>query len=133
MLAIATAASLFVAYEVVQTRLHERIDSDLAREAEELRKIAAGKDPATGRSFGQNAARIFRVYFDQTSPTTGEVALTFVDGSEFLRSRSVSASSSPSYRLDTDEQLVSHWKALTEPERDGVDTPAGRVEYLALP
>jgi len=133
MLAIATVASLVVAREVLQSRLHERIDSDLAQEAKELRKIAAGKDPATGRRFGQNAGRIFRVYFDQNSPSTGEVVLTFVNGSAFLRSRSVSSSSSSSYRLDADARLVSHWKVLAAPERDSVDTPAGNVEYLAVP
>lgn len=129
MLAIATVASLVVAREVLQSRLHERIDSDLAQEAKELRRIAAGKDPSTGRRFGQNAARIFRVYFDQNSPSTGEVVLTFVEGDPFLRSRSLSSF----YRIDTDALLVSHWKGLAEPERDGVDTPVGRVEYLAVP
>ncbi len=129
MLAIATVASVVVAREVLQSRLHERIDKDLAQEAKELRRIAAGKDPATGRRFGQNADRIFRVYFDQNSPSTGEVVLTFVKGSPFLRSRSLSSS----YRLDADAQLVSHWKRLAAPERDSVDTPAGRVEYLAVP
>jgi len=129
MLAIATVASVVVAREVLQSRLHERIDNDLAQEAKELRRIAAGKDPATGRRFGQNADRIFRVYFDQNSPSTGEVVLTFVKGSPFLRSRSLSSS----YRLDRDAALVSRWEGLQEPERDSVDTPAGRVEYLAVP
>ena len=129
MLAIATVASVVVAREVLQSRLHERIDADLAQEVKELGRIAAGKDPATARSFGQNVDRIFRVYFDQNSPSTGEVVLTFVKGTPFLRSRSLSAS----YRLDRDAPLVSHWKGLAEPERDSVDTPAGRVEYLAVP
>lgn len=108
MLAIATVASVVVAREVLQSRLHERIDNDLAQEAKELRRIAAGKDPATGRRFGQNADRIFRVYFDQNSPSTGEVVLTFVKGSPFLRSRSLSSS----YRLDRDAALVSRWEGL---------------------
>ena len=129
MLAIATVASVVVAREVLQSRLHERIDADLAQEVKELRRIAAGKDPATARPFGQNTGRIFRVYFDQSSPSTGEVVLTFVKGTPFLRSRSLSAS----YRLDRDALLVSHWKGLAEPERGSVDTPAGAVEYLAVP
>ena len=129
MLAIATVASVVVAREVLQSRLHERIDDDLAQEVKELRRIAAAKDPATARPFGQNVGRIFRVYFDQSSPSTGEVVLTFVKGSPFLRSRSLSVS----YRLDRDALLVSHWKGLAEPERGSVDTPAGRVEYLAAP
>ena len=129
MLAIATVASVVVARGVLQARLHERIDADLSQEVKVLRRIAAGKDPATARAFGQNVERIFRVYFNQSSPSTGETVLTFVKGSPFLRSRSLSVS----YRLDRDAPLVSHWKGLAEPERGSVDTPAGRVEYLAVP
>ncbi len=129
MLAIATVASVVVAREVLQSRLQERIDDDLAQEVKELRRISAGNDPATGRPFGQRVGRIFRVYFNQNSPSTGEVVLTFVKGSPFLRSRDLSSS----YQLDTDAPLLSRWKTLKDPERGSVDTPAGRVEYLAVP
>ncbi len=129
MLAVSTVASVVVAREVLQSRLHERIDADLAQEVTELRRIAVGNDPATGRPFGNNVGRIFRVYFDQSSPSEGETVLTFVDGSPFLRSRAVHAS----YRLDHDAQLATRLKGLRNPERGSIDTPAGRVEYLSVP
>ena len=81
MLAIATVASVVVARQVLQSRLHDRIDDDLAQEVKELRRIAAGNDPATGTPFGKNVGRVFRVYFGQSSPSTGEAVLTFVNGS----------------------------------------------------
>jgi len=129
MLAIATVASVVVAREVLQVRLHERIDDELAQEVNELRRVAAGNDPATGRPFGQDARRIFRVYLNQNSPSNGEAVLTFLEGEPFLRSRSVSSD----YRLDTDARLVSRFMGLEDPERGSADTPAGRVEYLAVP
>ena len=129
MLAIATVASVVVAGEVLQARLHERIDADLAQQVSELRRIAAGNDPATGRPFGRNVRRVFRVYFSQNSPSKGETVLTFVNGSPFLRSRPVIAS----YRLDHDARFVARLGGLQVPERGSVDTPAGRVEYLSVP
>ena len=129
MLAIATVASIVVARQVLQARLHDRIDEDLSQEVNELRRIAAGNDPATGEPFGTNVGRVFRVYFSQNAPSPGEAVLTFVKGDPFLRSRPVS----PSYRLDRDVRLVSRLKSLQDPERGSVYTPAGRVEYLSIP
>ena len=129
MLAIATVASIVVARQVLQSRLHDRVDDDLSQEVNELRRIAAGNDPATGLPFGKNVGRVFRVYFSQSSPSTGEAVLTFVNGAPFLRSRPVH----PTYRLDHDTRLVAHLRSLQAPERGSLDTPAGRVEYLSVP
>ena len=129
MLVLATVASLAVTREVLRSRLEERINNDLTQEVNELRRIAAGNDPATGRPFGANVRRVFRVYFAQNAPSTGEAVLTFVGGVPFLRSRPVHAS----YRLDHDPRLVAHWRSLQASERGGFDTPAGRIEYLSTP
>jgi two-component system OmpR family sensor kinase len=51
-----------------------------------------------------------------------------VDGRPFLRS-----SQEVPYRLDQDAELVSRWGSLPESRRGTVDTPAGAVEYLAVP
>ncbi|HEX5800388.1 MAG TPA: HAMP domain-containing sensor histidine kinase [Gaiellaceae bacterium] len=128
MLALATIGSVLVAREVITSRLDERIDRDLAQEASELRRLAAGVDPATGEPFGDDVRRIFRVFFAQNTPSRGEAVLTFVDGEPFLRSRQVVG-----YRLDQDPQLVEHWGSLTQSERGEVDTPAGPVDFLAVP
>ena len=129
MLALATLASVVVARQVLQSRLHVRIGGDLAQEANELRRIAAGNDPATGAPFGEDVGRIFEVYFSQNSPSAGEAVLTFVDGRPFLRSRPVH----PTYRLDEDARLVSRLKSLRAPARGSADTPAGSIEYLSIP
>jgi len=128
MLALATIGSVLVAREVITSRLDERIDRDLAQEASELRRLAAGVDPASGEPFGDDVRRIFRVFFAQNTPSRGEAVLTFVDGEPFLRSRQVVG-----YRLDQDPQLVEHWGSLTQSERGEVDTPAGPVDFLAVP
>jgi signal transduction histidine kinase len=128
MLALATIASVLVAREVIANRLDERIGRDLVQEASELRRLADGVDPATGEPFAGDVRRIFRVFFEQNTPSRGEAILTFVGGEPFLRSRQVMP-----YRLDDDPALVSRWGSLSRTERDRVDTPAGPVEYLAVP
>jgi len=127
-LAIATLASVLVARSFLLSRVDERIDDELVQEAAELRRLAGGIDPATGEPFGTNVERIFRVYLERNVPARREALLTFVDGRPFLRSRQVVP-----YRLDRDPALVDRWGSIDDSDRGSVETPAGRVEYLAVP
>jgi signal transduction histidine kinase len=128
LLALATTAFVLVTYEVLLIRLDQRIDAELTQEAAELRRLATGNDPETGRPFGTRVRRIFEVYLERNVPSRQEALVTLVDGRPFLRSRQVVP-----YRLDSDQELVARWGSLREPDRGRVETPAGRVEYLAVP
>jgi two-component system, OmpR family, sensor kinase len=129
LLAVATFGAIFVAREALTGRLDERIDSELVQESRELRQLAGGNDPETGEPFGGRVRRIFEVYLERNVPSRNEVLLTFADGEPlFLRSGRAGA-----YRLDLDPELVARWGTLERTDRGGVDTPAGRVEYLAVP
>jgi len=127
-LALATISSVLVTYRVLLIRLDQRIDAELTQEAGELSRLATGKDPETGKAFGPNVRRIFEVYLDRNVPSRNEALITFVGNEPFLRSRPVVP-----YRLDRDPELVARWSSAREPDRDRVETPAGPVEYLALP
>jgi len=128
LLALGTIASILVAREVVYSRLDQRIDDELNQEAKELRRLAGSIDPSTGRPFGRNVRRLFETFFERNAASRGEVMLTFVNGNPFMRSRQLE-----SYRLDEDAALVAHWSGVTEPERGTAETPAGPVDYLAIP
>lgn len=128
LLVLATASSVFVTREVLLTRLDQRIDSELSQEAAELRRLALGNDPETGRAFGDDVRRMFAVYLESNVPSRYEALITFVAGRPFLRSRQVVP-----YRLDTDPELIARWGGLRRTDRGRVDTPQGRVEYLAVP
>ena len=128
MLVLATAASIVVARQVVVNRVDQRIDSELVQETDELRRLAGGNDPLTGEPFGQDVARIFELFLQRNVPSRNEAFVTFVGGEPFLRSpRDVP------YRLDRDEELVARWSTLQQPDRGSVETPAGPVDYLAVP
>ena len=128
-LALSMAASIFVIYEALLIRLDQRIDGALTQEVAELNKLVqSGVDPATGNRFGNDAARILTVYLQRNVPSRNEALISFMNGKPHLRSRQVVP-----YDLDADPRLVSRWATLKESERGRVDTPAGRVEYLAVP
>ena len=128
MLALATVLFVGVTYTVLDIRLENRIDADLEQEAAELRRLADGRDPRTGRPFGTDVERIFDVYFDRNVPSKNEALIAIVGGEVYQRSRPVVP-----YRLDQDAEVVAQWASLPGPERDHLDTPAGQVEYYALP
>lgn len=128
LLLIAGTASVLVARQVLLVQLDESIDEELVQETKELRKLAGGNDPETGKPFAGDVRKIFRVYLERNVPSRNEALITFVDGKPFLRSRTVDE-----YRLDRDEELASHWASLEQTERDTRDTPAGRITYMAVP
>ena len=126
-LALSTIGLVVVTYEVLQLRLDQRIDADLRQEVAELRALARASDPETGQAFG-GVRRIFDVYLERNVASRNEALITFLAGEPYLRSAQVVP-----YRLDGDPELVARWANLKEADRGAVSTPAGRVEYLAVP
>jgi signal transduction histidine kinase len=128
LLAFSALSATFVGREVLLARLDQHIDDQLVQESAELRRLAKGTDPSTGRPFGSRVRAIFRVFLERNIPSRNEAILTLVDGRPFLRTARVTP-----YRLDQDPKLVARWAGVREPDRGRVDTPEGRVEYLAVP
>lgn len=128
LLTLATVGSVVVVRTILVNRADEGIDAELVQEAREMRKLSTGNDPDTGEPFEGRVRRIFDVFLERNIPARHEAQLTFVDGEAYLRSRAVVP-----YRLDLDPALVEQWSSLTRSERGQVDTPAGPVEYLAVP
>ena len=128
LLTLASVGSIVVVRQVLLNRLDERIDRELVQESKELRALAGGNDPETGEPFAGRVRKIFSTYLERNIPSRNEALITFVDGEPFLRSRRVVP-----YRLDQDPRLQERWGDLTQTERGRVNTPAGGVEYLAIP
>lgn len=128
LLTLASAASVLVVRQILLNRSDERIDRELVQEARELAALARGNDPATGEPFGGRVRKIFATFLERSIPNRHEALITFVDGEPFLRSRQADP-----YRLDHDPDLVARWASTTETDRGVVETPAGAVEFLAVP
>jgi signal transduction histidine kinase len=128
-LAIATFASVLIAREVLESRLTERSTAELHQEIDELDKMAAATDPETGKPLGGNASRLFTAYFAANAWTDGEAAFSFVEGKPFL----ISPSYDDAYRHDRDAALLDRWGSVQATLRGSADTPAGRLDFLAVP
>jgi signal transduction histidine kinase len=128
LLAGATLASVFVVRQILLDRLDERIDRELVQESNEVRALATGNDPETGEPFAGRVRRIFETFLERNIPSRNESIVTIVGGRPFLRSQRAVP-----YRLDQDDALVERWSVLTQSERGVVHTPAGAVEFLAVP
>jgi signal transduction histidine kinase len=127
-LTAAIAAAVLVNRQVLIAGIDTRIDEALVQESEELRRLSHGRDPTTGEPFRNQVDRIFEVFLQRNIPTRNETFVTFVNGRPFERSLG-----EPIYRLDLDARLVDRWAGITRTERGQVSTPAGTVEYLAVP
>jgi two-component system OmpR family sensor kinase len=127
-LAVATIGSVLVTRQALLIRLDQRIDRELVQESGELRRLAVGNDPLTGRPFGSDVERVFQVYLERNVPSRNEALITFVDGRPFRRSAQVVP-----YRLDQDPRFVARWAGVGQPDRGRAETPAGPVDYLAVP
>jgi signal transduction histidine kinase len=128
LLAVATVLSVLIAREALERRLDQRVDEALVQESRELRQLAVGNDPQTGTRFAGDVERIFEVFLARNVPSRNEAFVTFVDGEPFLRSAQIVP-----HRLDQDPELTARWNSLEASERGTVETPAGTVEYLAVP
>jgi signal transduction histidine kinase len=127
-MSFATLLSVFLTYEISLTRVDARIDEQLTQEVQEIRRLASGNDPETGRAFGTDVRRIFEVFLQRNIPTQNETMLTFVDGRPFLRSQREAP-----YRVDLDPELASRWSQLDTSRRGVAETPEGDYEYQAVP
>jgi signal transduction histidine kinase len=128
LLAIAILASVAVVRQVLINQLENRVTADLAQEVSEFRRLAGGRDPATGELFGADLAAMADTYLSRNEPQDGESVLLFVDG--VLHG----TSADPPYPLAADTDLVGHWTSLTASEYGGTErTAAGPVRWLAVP
>jgi signal transduction histidine kinase len=136
-LALATVGSVVLVRQVLVQRLDARIEAELVQEVDEVRRLADGNDPETGQPFADRVDRIFEVFLERNIPARHETLLTFVDGRLHLYSprdepEPLDEVKLP-YPLQDDPALVRLWAAVEEPLRGRAATPAGVVEYLAVP
>jgi signal transduction histidine kinase len=127
LLAFSTAISVIALRELLIARVGDRVDSSLEQEVREFRRLAdVGRDPRTGRPFGNDVAAMFEVFLARNVPFEGESYFTFVDGRPFR--------SSPGDEID--QELEERVTSLGEAQgtiRDEIETEAAGVRILAVP
>jgi two-component system, OmpR family, sensor kinase len=125
LLALSTVASTVALRQILLARAGERVEEALVQEVDEFRRLADdGRNPVTGRRFGDDIESLFDVFLARNVVIAGEDVFTFVDG-RFYTSTEAGGS-----------RLLRHFRGLggtTRTTRDEVETVAGTLRYLAVP
>ncbi len=128
LLVLALASSAAIVRIILIDRFDQDIEQQLARQSEELRVLAAGRDPDTGEPFGTDVESILDTFLRRNVPAIDETLFTILDGEP----EAYSPQDVPAQLLD-DRPLVEHWSQITTPMRADYGTSAGRVRTLAVP
>ncbi len=126
LLAVAIFFGLLIQRGVLLNQLDGDVDQQLRQEVQELNQLSEGRNPATGRPFGNDIGAIFGTFLSRNIPSEGEVLFTLVNGRPFA------ATVAPVQLLD-DPAFVAELVALEDTTRSEIDTSAGRVRYMAVP
>ena len=127
--AVALAANLAISARVLLSQVGDRIDAELAHEADKARDwIARERDPVTNAAFS-SVTELFRRYLETTLPEEGDTYFSVVAGDAAHRARA-----EPQARLDLDEDFLAIVKSIAE-AHDGrvlVDSRIGRGARFTL-
>jgi two-component system OmpR family sensor kinase len=126
LLTLSIAITVVGLRQILTTQLRTDIDAALAQEVEEVRRLAGGVDPFTGRPFGGDAAAIFDTFFLRSVPGVYEVLYAIVDGQPYKRTVA-------EVSLFDDPAVLATWQAATAPVWGRTETAAGPVRWLAVP
>jgi signal transduction histidine kinase len=126
---LALGVSVTISRQILVAGVNERVDAELAHEAEKLRSFASlASDPLTGGPYSRVDALLER-YLQETLPEAGaETFFSVVDGRPHRRSLG-----EPPARLDTDASLVAAVAAMREPTYGWTTSEVGAVRYAGLP
>jgi signal transduction histidine kinase len=128
LLLFSTVVSSVALRQVLQSRAGERVDDALVQETEEFRRLARdGRNPRTGRPFGDDIQAIFNVFLSRNVPGEGEAFYTFDSGRPY---RERFAPGVDNIRVAEIDSRAS----IDEASGGDADLPDGdRMRYLAVP
>ena len=112
--------------QILVNQLAADIDTALAHEVEEVRRLAGGVDPDTGEPFAEDAAAIFDTFFLRSVPGEYEAFYAVVDGQPYKRTVAPIS-------LFDDPDVLATWQAATAPVWGRSESGAGPVRWLAVP
>lgn len=149
LLTLATGVTVVIERRALVANLDQRIAAELEQEVDEVERLLGGRDgrsgrcrattlpdgrcevgrdPATGEPFGDDAQALFDTFLRRSIPGEHETKITYIDG----RVHGTSADNRPIelHRVPGFSETVAR---VAAPTRGEIDSPAGRVRYLAAP
>lgn len=124
-----TLISLVVIRQLLLAYNENEAQKSLIQELEEFRRLVRGRNPKTGRPFGNDIAAVFDLFLARNVPNQDQFLLTFLNGKLYKSSPAILPA-----HLQPDAALINHWGQLTQPEWSRKLTPNGNpILYLAEP
>ena len=127
LLTFSTLLSLLAISQLLVVRTANRVDVSLTQEVEEFRRVVRGRNPDTGKGFGNRLDLIFETYFRRNVPGPGEAFIAYRRGHYFGIDPDPRGGALPVTALPR------RWAGLERTERGRLETPNGDVRYLAVP
>ncbi|WP_276752921.1 HAMP domain-containing protein [Chlorogloeopsis fritschii] len=129
LMVLSAVTSIFVIRHLLLVRQEKRIEKSLIQEIKEFQKVVSGRNPTTGKPFGNDVISIFDKYMSRNFPDDNEFFIALLNG-EFYKSDPKIIPES----IYSDSQLLKYWAQLTLPKQDKRITPSGTlIYYLAEP
>ncbi|GAB1538768.1 hypothetical protein NUACC21_14320 [Scytonema sp. NUACC21] len=72
LMAFSTTVSILAIRQIQLVRLENRIEMSLLQEIKEFRRLVNGRNPMTGKPFGDDAIGIFDTYLSRNVPNENE-------------------------------------------------------------
>lgn len=129
LITVSSLGAVLVIRQILLTRSQERVERSLTQEVQEFWQLVDGRDPQTGKPFGDDFAGIFEVFLRRNIPEGDEFLITLLNG-EFYRA---SPRALPP-GLTEESALVQSLTQLTQSQHRRVMTPTGEtILYRAEP
>ncbi|HIK19404.1 MAG TPA: HAMP domain-containing histidine kinase [Leptolyngbyaceae cyanobacterium M33_DOE_097] len=120
--------SIVLIREILFAQLQGRLQRSLQQEVKEMQKLIKGRDPSTGRYFGNDARAIFRVFFSRNIPSEDEYFVALLNGELYKTS-----SGNTPETLQPDLQWLARQAQTQESVPDTVTILGERFVYLTYP
>ncbi|HAX76022.1 MAG TPA: two-component sensor histidine kinase [Cyanobacteria bacterium UBA11372] len=129
LIAVSDIISILAIRQTLFARLERRIHKSLIQEVEEFRQLVReGKNPKTGKPFGNDVNELFKLFMSRNIPDDDEFLLAILDGK--LDRASPRAVPAP---LMGNSYLIEQWWQLKQPSAGEVLTNEGTILYKAEP
>lgn len=128
LMSFSSLTSVLVVRQILMARLEERVQQSLQQEIEEFRQLKNGKDPSTGKPFGDDIEAIFDVFLSRNIPEDDEFLLAIADGKLYGAS---SLALPDVFKPNT--PLMNRWTKLTQAEKGTQTLSSGLILYQAEP
>lgn len=128
LMAFSTALSILAIRQVLLVRLEGQIEKSLVQEIKEFQRVINGRNPATGKPFGDDVKSIFDIYLSRNVPDDHEAFITLLNG-QFYKSYPPVLPDS----LQPNSELLKQWSQLTQSEQSQKVTPADTFVYIVQP